>query len=71
MEKTVFRNAHVASQDPLIGNQADLDILIEGNRIADPDSGVGFGYCLNRFGGNPLSDRRIVALYDSLLKCVI
>ncbi len=38
--------------------------------LADPDSGVGFGYCLNRFGGNALSDRRIVALYDSLLKCV-
>ena len=34
MEKTVIRNAYVASQDPLIGNQADLDILIEGNRIA-------------------------------------
>ena len=33
MEKTVFRNAHVASQDTLIGNQADLDILIEGNQI--------------------------------------
>jgi len=30
MEKTVIRNAYVASQDPLIGNQADLDILIEG-----------------------------------------
>ena len=34
MEKTVIRNAYVASQDPLIGNQADLDILIEGNQIA-------------------------------------
>ena len=34
MEKTVIRNAYVASQDPLIGNQADLDVLIEGNRIA-------------------------------------
>jgi dihydroorotase-like cyclic amidohydrolase len=33
MEKTVVRNAYVASQDPLIGNQADLDILIEGNLI--------------------------------------
>jgi len=39
--------------------------------LADPDSGVGFGYCLNRFGGNAVSDRRVVALYDSLLKCVI
>ena len=34
MEKTVIRNAYVASQDPLIGNQADLDILIEDNQIA-------------------------------------
>ena len=34
MERTVIRNAYVASQDPLIGNQADLDILIEGNQIA-------------------------------------
>ena len=35
MEKTVIRNAYVASQDPLIGNQADLDILIEGNQIEE------------------------------------
>ena len=34
MEKTVIRNAYVASQDPLIGNQADLDILIEDNQHA-------------------------------------
>ena len=33
MEKTVIRNAYVASQDPLIGNQADLDILIEAIRL--------------------------------------
>lgn len=38
--------------------------------LADPDSGVGFGYCLNRFGGNPADDSRVTGLYDALIRCV-
>ena len=38
--------------------------------LADSDSGVGFGYCLNRFGGNAGGDPRVTGLYDALLDCV-
>ena len=38
--------------------------------LADPDSGVGFGYCLNRFGGNSRGDPRVTGLYDALLDCL-
>ena len=34
MQKTLIRSGFVASQDPEIGNQDQLDVLIEGNTIA-------------------------------------
>ena len=35
-----------------------------------PESGIGFGYILNRFGGYMLNDPREVALRQAVMKAV-
>lgn len=43
MKKTLIRSGFVASQDPKIGNRANMDVLIEGNTIALVAEGIEAG----------------------------